>query len=129
MPYPKTYSGTLTTDASGDGTLTLPADASDGNINGLLVEIRFTPDGSSPYSDGFDYTVVGVDSGRTYFVEDVADTSAYGGYRQPTTATHDPSDGSETTTLGIPVVVNERLIITVADGGDTKIGTWEVVIT
>lgn len=126
MANVRKYTGTLTVDASGDGTLTLPSSASDGNISGVLLSIRHIDAGASNYDDGFDFTVTTVESGKALYAETITTTTDF--ERQPNVPTHADTDGTVGTAEDQHVIANEQIVITVASGGNAKTGSWEVYI-
>ena len=127
MSFPQRFSGTLTTNGSGAGTLTLPSD-NGVNANGVLLSIRHEADATSPYADNFAYTVTTSETGRTLLAETTSG-SAVDFDRIPSLPTQTAADGTVAATAeDLAAIANERLIITVASGGDTKVGTWTITI-
>lgn len=114
------YSVTLETDASGDVTgYTDP-------VNGLLSQIRYVKD---DFADGVDFTITAEETGETLWAESSVNASAT---RAPRVATHG-TDGAAAlyaaggAAVGGLIAVTGRIKIVVAQGGDTKSGTFHVV--
>jgi len=126
MAFTQELSGILAVDGSGDGTLTLPTAASDGNLTGVILEIRHDADGTAPYADGFDFTLTGNESGKTFYAETIASTGDF--VRRPALPTHLAADGTVATAEDLAAITNEKLLITVASGGASKTGVWTVTI-
>jgi len=123
MSYAQTEEITVTTDSDGDATAYTTK-----TYNGPILNIIYT---KVDYADGVDIDVTTETTGQTVWSEDDVNTSKTVAPRQ---ATHD-TDGAVAlyTDSGEPVVgyiwaVNERLKITIAQGGDTKSGKFRVIV-
>ena len=115
----------VTTDGSGDATV-----YSERVISGVVHQVRYVPDGTSPLATGADVDLTGEVSGVVVWDEDDIGTSAI--TRAPRQATHGV-DGvaSLYAAAGEPVetavaVAGERLKLVVAQGGAAKQGTFHV---
>ena len=119
---PRRYRLEITTDASGDGSATTP------QINGRLVGIIYTKDS---YAAGVDFTVTTTDTLQTLWAELNVDASAA---RHPRAPTHDSAGAAALyAAAGEAVldhfrVIAEQITVTVAQGGNTLHGTFDILI-
>ena len=121
----RSYSRTLTTDASGDATDYTPS------IAGRLMAIHYIKNGTTPYNNGVDFTITNETTGLTIWAQlnvNVS-TSVY-----PRVATHN-SDGTPALyasgglgVLDYFALARHRIKIVVANGGNTKDGSFLFVI-
>lgn len=116
---------TLTTDASGDATGYTPV------VNGRVVNVIYTADGSSPFAATADFTATLEATGQPVWSASDVSASTTVAPRQPT---HD-TDGNPSlyAAAGEPVedhifAAEDRVKIVVAQGGDSKVGVFDVVI-
>lgn len=117
----------VTTDASGD------AEAFTHNVAGRVLQVRYVPDATSPLDTGADLDITCETSGVVVANHDDIGLSAFTrAYRQ---ATHDTAGAASETddTTGTPVLDyvwagGERLKLTIANGGDTKSGTFFIYV-
>ena len=113
---------TLTTDASGDATEYIEP-----NQSGFIRAIRYV---KTDYANGIDLTITGETSGISILA--VTDMNASATY-VPQAPTHDLSaaaenyndESDEAVNAPIPIC-DERIKIVVANGGDTKAGTFHI---
>lgn len=127
MAFPrKTASVTLTTDASGDATGYLEL------FTGHIKAIRYT---KVDFATGVDFTITTEDTAQTVWTETNVDASELI-YPQANTQVTDgktrvgeASPGvTESGVYGQPIpVVNERIKIVVANGGNTKTGSFYAI--
>ena len=117
-----------TTDASGDVTA-----FSTEVITGRVLAMIYTPDGTAPLATGADITVTGDRSAQAVLTKANIGTSAF--TSAPRQATHLNTDGTAAlyAAAGSPVLdhitlVEERIKLVVAQGGDTKTGTFDFII-
>lgn len=95
-------------------------------INGSLLQMRYVVDGTSPLPNTADLSIAGTQTGISYFsTGDVGGSSFTKEIRQ---ATHDTAGAASLYAAGgepveAEMAVAEQLTVTVANGGDTKIGT------
>lgn len=107
----------VTTESDGSATV-----YSDG-LNGLLSQIRYA---KTDFADGVDFTITLDDTGETLWDEDDVNASAT---RAPRQATH-ATDGTASLYAGSGepvedlIAVNGKVKIVIANGGDTKTGTF-----
>lgn len=113
---------TITTDASGDGT------GYTGTVTGTIRSIRYV---KTDYATGVDMTITGETTGIAIVTLTNYDAS---GTVYPRAATHDTTGAASLYAAGgtavndhIPVV-NERVKIVVAQGGNAKTGTFYVTV-
>lgn len=118
MPHFERHTISLTTDSGGAVTAyTL------GPVNGSIVSIQYV---KTDFADGVDFTVTGETTGLAIWTGTNVNASTTVAPRQ---ATHDTSGvASLYAAAGEPVedriaVVDERIKVAVASGGDTKTGT------
>jgi len=120
--YPVRHTVTIETDADGDGT------GYTGVVNGRVLSIQYVKD---DYANGVDFDVTGETTGQVIWDQDDVNASVQVAPRQPT---HDKAGAASLFAAGgEPVedyyyVANERIKIVVGSGGDTKSGTFHVVV-
>lgn len=118
----------VTTAADGSATV-----KTEGAVTGAIEHVRYTPDGSTPIDTNGDLNIVGEATGIVVANHDNIGTSAFTkAYRQ---ATHG-IDGAAAVyaAAGSPVldkitIAGERLVLTIANGGDTKSGIFDIVVS
>lgn len=122
MAYAERYTVTLTTDSSGDATGYTPV------VNGKINSIHYV---KTDFADGVDFTITSEATGQGIWTESNVNASTVRSPHQPTHA----QDGTALlyAAAGLPVdtdiyLANDRIKIVVASGGDTKTGTFYVVI-
>ena len=110
----------ITTDSSGDYT------SDQVQVEGKLLQYRYVPDGTSPLDTGADLTIAGNKTGFSYVNQLNIGTTAF--QKSPRVATH-ADDGTALlyASAGEPVddygyVGGEQLTVTIANGGNTKLG-------
>ena len=108
------------TDGSGDFTITLPSGG------GLLRQVRYVVDGSSPLATGADLTLVETVTGVNLLTMTNIGVSSF--TRLPRELEANPTDGVVgTANIGL-IAVHKSLTITIAQGGAAKVGTFYVYI-
>ncbi len=127
MSYARRLTVSVTTAA--DGSATAYSDPID---YGLLSQIRYVKDATTPFTDGVDFTITSEVTGETLWAESNVNASAT---RAPRQATHG-ADGVAAlyAAAGLAVqdkiaIVNDRIKIVIASGGDTKIGVFHFLIS
>lgn len=122
MAYIEQHTVTVTTDGDGAGT------GYTGLTNGFVQAIRYV---KTDYADGVDFEITAEVSGETIWDQDNVNDSAT---VYPRAATHDTAGaaslyaaGGEPVETLIPVA-QERIKIEIANGGDTKTGTFHVYV-
>lgn len=122
MSFPQRFSVTVTTDASGDATAYVE------NVRGYLHQIRYV---KTDFANGVDFVITNEATGEILWDEDNVNTDAT---RAPRQATHDTAGvASLYAAAGEPVedriaIGNDRIKIVIAQGGDTKTGTFHFII-
>lgn len=122
MSYARRLAVPVTTDASGDATA-----YSDQIEYGLLSQIRYV---KSDFADGVDFTITAEATGETLWAQNDVNASATVAPRQAThttagvAAVYAAADG----VLDKIAIANDRVKIVVASGGDTKTGTFYIVL-
>jgi hypothetical protein len=114
---------TVTTDASGDAT----AYTSE-TYNGRIINVVYT---KTDFADGVDFTITTETTGQNVWVQSNVNASATVAPRQ---ATHDTVGAASLyAAAGEPVedyvyLVQERLQIVVAQGGNAKTGAFRLIV-
>jgi hypothetical protein len=125
MSYVERHTVTLVTDASGAAIGYTPV------LNGRIHAIQYVKAGSSNYADGVDFTIIAETTGQSLWTDTNINASETVFPRFPT------HDGVGAASLyaagGEPVedhiaIAQERVKITIADGGDTKTGTFYITV-
>lgn len=126
MSYATREQIAVTTIADGSATA-----YSTGVFTGRVLQIKYTKDGSNAYTDGVDFTITAETSGVNVWVQQNVNATVTVCPRQATHGT----DGTAALYAAAGQAVNdyvwlvgERLKIVLASGGDTKTGTFSVVI-
>lgn len=123
MAYAETESVTVTTDASGDAT-SYTSSLYTGSVRAMIYT-------KSTYDNGVDFTITGEKTGQTIWTE--ADVNASKTIC-PKQATHSTAGvaslyvAAGTAVQADVVLVNERIRIVIAQGGNAKAGAFRVVI-
>jgi len=118
----KRHTVSLTTNGTGDATGYTPV------LNGRLSQIRYV---KTDFADGIDVVVTAEATGEILWDEDNVNASAT---RAPRQATHDTVGvaslyaGSGEPVEDKIVLAADRVKIVVANGGDTKTGTFHIVL-
>lgn len=122
MSYVQRHVIALTTDAGGDATGYTPV------LSGRLSAIHYV---KTDFADGVDFTITSEATGQSLWTDTNVNASEVVAPRQPTHG----EDGSASlyAAAGEPVedkicLANDRVKIVVASGGDTKTGTFHVVL-
>ena len=123
MSYIQRYVVTVTTDEKGDGVGYTPA------VTGKVSAIRYVKDFSNAYSDDA-YVVVTAEATGERILEVDLNASATFAPRQVTHTTEgvQADYASSYPVLDSICLANDRIKIAVSNGGDTKDGTFHVVI-
>lgn len=123
--YAERKTVTVTTDADGNGTGYTPI------MTGRIINVIYNKDGTTPFADGVDVTVTLESTGQTVWQESNVNASKTVAPRQATHAT----DGTASLYAGAGepvedhiVVAGDRVKIVVAQGGNTKTGTFIAIV-
>ena len=118
----KRHTVTVTTASNGAATAYSPV------LSGRLSQIRYV---KTDFSNGVDFTITADGTGETLWTEENVDDSAT---RAPRQATHSPL-GAAALYAGSGQAVNDKIVlaadrvkIVIASGGDTKTGTFHIVV-
>lgn len=124
--YAKRHRVTVTTDGSGNYTGYTEV------VTGYVLQVTYTPDGTSPLDTNADLDITGEDSGTVIANHDNIGTSAFTrAYRQ---ATHDTLGAASLYAAGgEPVedkicVANERIKLVIANGAGAKAGIFDIYV-
>ena len=121
MSYARRFIVPVTTIA--DGSATVYSDVID---YGLMLQIRYIKDATTPFTDGVDFTITLEGTGETIWDEDNVNSSAT---RAPRQALHDTVGAALGATIVDKIaIVNDRIKIVLAAGGDTKSGAFHFLI-
>jgi len=111
-----------TTDASGDATVYSPV------VNGSLHQVRYV---KVDFPDGVDFTITNESTAETLWAELDVNASSTRGPRQATHSTAGVASlyaaGGTAVTANM-LLANDRIKIVVANGGNTKTGTFHFLI-
>ena len=115
----KRIKGDVTTDGSGDDTVSIQ------NANGLIYQVRYVVDGTSPLATGTDITLVEDDTGLNVLTMTDIGTSSF--TRSPRELSANPADGVVGANSDL-IAVHGDLTLTIAQGGASKVGTFYIYI-
>lgn len=122
MSYAERHTVAITTDASGDATGYTPV------VTGRVVSISYV---KTDFADGVDFTITAEATGQSLWTDTNINATETVCPMQPTAdglgAASLYAAGGEPVETGI-VLAGDRVKIVVAQGGDTKTGTFHVVI-
>lgn len=125
MSHAERHVVSLTTDASGDAVGYTPV------VTGRIQTIVYTANGSTPFDNTADFTITVESTAEA--VLSASNVSA-GFTKAPRQATHDVAGAASLYAAGGEpveghiVVARDRIKIVVAQGGDTKIGQFAVIL-
>jgi hypothetical protein len=120
----KRYKVTVTTAADGSATAYTP------RLSGLLHAIEYVKPGSGSYDDGVDFTITDEATGKTLWTESNVNASKV---CLPRAATHTTAgvaatlDGTVAALDKLPLA-NTRVKIVLAQGGNAKVGAFQVLV-
>lgn len=122
MSYARREVVTVTTAADGSAT------AYSGVVTGKISTIRYV---KTDFADGVDFTVTAEATGESIWAENDVNASAT---RAPRQATHSTAGAAALYAAGGAAVndkitlANDRVKIVIASGGDTKTGTFHIIL-
>lgn len=120
MAYAETHTVSITTDASGDGTGYTPV------LNGKIINIIYTKD---DYAVDVDFAITAEGSGLDIWTENDVNATKTVSPKQPThTQAGVENDSAGDVLLEDIYLTNERVKIVVSNGGNTKSGTFKVIV-
>lgn len=117
---------TVTTASDGTATAYSPR-----GINGVIHQIEYVKDGTTPYTNGVDFTITGEATGVGLWTESDVNASAV---RAPRQATHSQVGAallyaSGGTAVSAPIALaNDRVKIVLAQGGASKVGAFHILV-
>lgn len=120
--YPVRHTVSATTDASGDATVYSE------QIRGQIVQIRYA---KTDFADGVDFTITNDTTGETLWAESNVNASVTRATAQPSYSTAGAAAlyAAAGTAVNTPIFLcGDRVKIVVAQGGDTKTGTFQITI-
>ena len=100
-------------------------------LNGRVLSIIYSKAGSGSYTDGVDFDITGETTGQIIWDQDNVNASAQ---IQPRQATHSTAGAASlyaaagTAVNDFIYIANERIKISIANGGDTHTGTFTVLV-
>lgn len=121
----KRYKVTVTTASDGTATAYTP------RLSGKVMQVEYVKDGTTPYSNGVDFTITGEATGVNIWTENDVNASAVRAPRQPT---HSQAGAAALYAAGgvgvlAPIALaNDRVKIALASGGSAKVGVFHVVV-
>lgn len=120
MSYVERHSVSVTTATGGGATGYSPP------VTGRIANVIYTAATGTPFASTADFTITAEGSGLGLWTESNVTASKT---VSPTQQAHDQVGATETDPTRVPIwVANERVKIVVAQGGNTKTGTFEVVV-
>jgi len=114
---------TVVVTTAADGSATAYSE----NVTGKLSQVRYVKDGTTPFTDGVDFTITADATGETLWAENDVNASAT---RAPRQATHSTAGAAALyASGGVGVfdkiaLANDRIKIVIASGGNAKVGTF-----
>lgn len=123
MGYIQRLTVAVTTAADGSATA-----YTDGPVTGKISQVRYA---KTDFADGVDFTITSEATSETIWAESDVNASAT---RAPRQATHSTAGvaalyaGGGSAVLAPIAVANDRIKIVIAAGGDTKTGTFHVMV-
>lgn len=117
---------TVNVTTAADGSATVFSDSA----SGLLSQIRYIKDGTTPFTDGVDFTITAEATGETLWTQNDVNASATVSPRQ---ATHSTAGVASLYAATFAVtdkiaLANDRVKIVIASGGDSKNGSFIFVL-
>jgi hypothetical protein len=116
---------TVTTAADGTATAYTP------RLTGKIHQIEYVKDGSNAYTDGVDFTITGEATGVGLWTEANVNASAVRAPRMPTHSQVGVASlfAAGGTAVQVPVALaNDRVKITLAQGGNAKVGVFHILV-
>lgn len=126
MSYAEKHTVDLTTAADGSATGYTPV------VSGRIHSVAYVKDGTTPFDNGVDFTITTEGSLQNVWVDTNINASETVAPRQPT---HDAVGAASLyAAAGEPVedyivAAQERIKIVIAQGGNTKLGRFVIVIS
>lgn len=122
----KRYTVSVTTAADGTATAYSPR-----GVRGKIHQVEYVKPGAGGFDNGVDFTITGEATGVNIWTEANVNASAVRAPRQPTHSQVGAASlyAAGGTAVEAPVALaNDRIKIAIAQGGDTKTGTFHVLV-
>lgn len=113
------------TDASGNASVASPL------LTGKIVSVSYVADGTAPYDNTVDFTITVESSSQGVWSQSNVSASATVAPRQATHTTAGVAAlyaSGGVAVLDDIVIANDRLVIALAQGGNTKTGSFVIVV-
>ncbi|MBN9022147.1 MAG: hypothetical protein J0H08_08660 [Rhizobiales bacterium] len=122
----KRYKVAVTTAADGTAVAYTP------RLSGKLMQIEYVKDGgANPFTDGVDFTITGEATGIGLWTESNVNASAVRAPRLPTHTQAGAAALYASGGVGVlePIALaNDRVKISIAQGGNSKVGAFHVLV-
>lgn len=121
----KRYTVTVTTAADGTVTAYTP------QVTGEIHQIEYVKDGSNGYSNGVDFTITGEKTGINLWTQSDVNASAVVAPRQPTHSQVGVASlyaAGGTAVQARIAMARDRVKISLAQGGNAKVGVFHVLV-
>lgn len=121
----KRFKVTVTTAADGSAVAYTP------RLSGKIHQIEYVKAGANSYADGVDFTITGEATGVNLWTEANVNASAVRAPRQPT---HSQAGAAALYAAGGTAIqervalANDRVKISLAQGGNAKVGTFHILV-
>jgi len=125
MSFIQRFTVLVTTIANGSATAYSP------HFTGKISQIRYVKDGTTPYTDGVDFTITAEATGENIWTQLNVNASVTVAPRQPVHSTAGVAAlyaAGGTAIQEMIAIANDRVKIVIADGGDSKIGTFFLLV-
>ena len=120
MSYAKRYRKVITTASDGS------AEVYTGEITGKIISITYTKD---DFADGVGFTITGEDTGINIWTQTNVDATATVAPKMPTHSQAGVANDTAGDVLLSDIwLAQERIKIAIANGGDAKSGTFDIVV-
>lgn len=120
MAFPESHTVDVTTSTGGAATAYTPV------VRGRIAAIKYTKDGTSPLASTADFTITTEDTGQNLWVDTNINATEV---VYPVIAANLGGTGGASSLTEVPVyAAGERVKIVVAQGGNTKVGEFKVVV-
>jgi hypothetical protein len=119
------YKVSITTDASGNAIGYTP------RISGKVHQIEYLKDGSNGYASGVDFAITGEATGVGLWTENDVNASALRAPRQPTHSQAGAAALYASGGVGVldkVALASDRVKISIASGGNAKVGVFHVLV-
>lgn len=121
----KRFKVTVTTAADGSAVAYTP------RLSGKIQQIEYVKAGANAFADGVDFTITGEATGVNLWTEANVNASAARAPRQPVHSQAGVAAlyaAAGTAVMDCVAVGNDRVKISIAQGGNAKVGTFHVLV-